>query len=375
MDIEIKKVVTRADLNRFIKFQYRLYKGNAYWCPQVWTDERRTLDRKRNLAFEYCEAEYWLAYRNGEIVGRVAGIINHRANKRWEEDLVRFGWIDFIDDIDVSRKLIETVEEWGRSKGMTGIHGPLGFTDFDLEGMLIEGFEETAILTSIYNFPYYPVHMEKLGFSKAVDWVQHEFPVPDKVPENIERLADLTAQRYHIRPLVVKKSGDFMPYTRKLFTMLNDAFDVLYGFAPLTEPQMDAYTKQYFGFIRPEFVSILLDEKDDVVGFGISLPNITHALQKCNGKLFPFGFIRVLNAIRNNDTVDMYLVGIRPDYHGKGIAAIIFRDLQKAYIQYGIKKTVSSNQLENNLKALNIWKSFESREHIRRRCWIRHFTS
>jgi GNAT superfamily N-acetyltransferase len=373
MEIEIRKVVTRRDLKKFIDFQYRLYKGNKYWCPQVRMDELKVLDPKKNLAFEYCEAEYWLAYRNGKIVGRVAGIINPRANKRWNEELVRFGWIDFIDDPEVSRKLIATVEEWGRSKEMVGIHGPLGFTDMDNEGMLIDGFEEMAVLTSIYNYPYYPKHMEAMGFVKAADWVQHEFPVPDQIPEKVTRMAELVMDRYNIRPLAAKKPKDLLPYARKMFTMLNEAFDVLYGFAALTEAQMDAYTKQYFGFIRPEFVSILIDPNDDVVGFGISMPNLTKALQKCNGRLFPFGFIHMLKAIRKNDIVDMYLIGVRPDYHGKGVLALVFHQLHKAYIKHGIRLTISSNQLEENAKALTIWKNFESRQHIRRRCWVRHF--
>jgi GNAT superfamily N-acetyltransferase len=376
MAIEIKKVVTRKELKKFVDFQYRLYKGNKYWCPQVRLDELRTLDKKKNLAFDYCEAEYWLAYRDGKIVGRIAGIINHRANKRWSEDLVRFGWIDFIDDMEVSRKLIDTVEEWGRSKGMVaGIHGPLGFTDMDNEGMLVDGFEELACLTGIYNYPYYPVHMEALGFVKAADWLQHEFPIPGEIPEKVLRSAEIVLQRYKIHPLAPKKAKDLLPYARKMWTMLNQAFDKLYGFAAISEAQMDAYTKQYFGFIRPEFVSLLIDEKDDVVGFGISLPNLTYALQKCNGYLFPFGFIHLLRAIRKNDIVDMYLVGVRPDFHGKGVTALIFNELHKAYIKHGVRLAVSSNQLEENAKAITIWKNFENRQHIRHRCYVRHFSS
>ncbi len=373
MEIDIREAVTRRDMKRFVDFPYRLYKGNQYWCPQIRMDEHKVLDPKKNLAFEYCEARYWLAFRNGELVGRVAGIINTRANKRWKEELVRFGWIDFIDDLEVTRRLIATVEEWGRSKGMVGIHGPLGFTDLDNEGMLVDGFEEMAVLTSIYNYPYYVTHMERLGFVKAADWVQHEFVVPPTIPEKVTRMADLVMQRYNIRPLVARKPKDLLPYARKMFTMLNDAFDVLYGFAAITEAQMDAYTKQYFGFIRPEFVSILIDEKDDVVGFGISMPNLTKALQKTNGHLFPFGFLHILKAIRKNDVIDMYLVGVRPDFHGKGVTALIFNELHKAYIKHGIRLTISSNQLEENAKALTIWKNFPSRQHIRRRCWVRHF--
>lgn len=375
MEIEIRQVVSKSDLKRFIDFQYRLYRGNKYWCPQVRMDEYNTLSKKKNLAFEYCEAEYWLAFRNGEIVGRVAGIINHRANKAWKESLVRFGWIDFIDDPEVSARLIATVEEWGRSKGMTGIHGPLGFTDMDNEGMLVEGFEELAILTGIYNYPYYPVHIERLGFLKAADWIQHEFPVPDTIPDKVVRMAEIVRDRYNIRCLEVKRTRELRPYAKKMWVMLNDAYQVLYGFAPISEAQMDAYTDQYFGYIRSEFVSMLVDSKDDVVGFGISLPNLTKALQKSDGRLFPFGFIHLMKAMRRNDLVDMYLVGVRPDYHGKGVTAMIFNQLHRAYIKHGVKFTISANQLEENAKALTIWKNFEHRLHIRHRCYIRHFNS
>jgi GNAT superfamily N-acetyltransferase len=375
MEIEIRKVTTGRELKRFIDFPYRLYKGNKYWCPQIRTDEWKTLHKNKNLAFEYCEAEYWLAFRNGEIVGRVAGIINHRANKAWNETLVRFGWIDFIDDPEVSNRLITTVEEWGRAKGMTGIHGPLGFTDMDNEGMLVEGFEELAILTGIYNYPYYPVHIERLGFVKAADWIQHEFPVPDTIPDKVVRMAEIVKDRYNIRCLEVKKAKELRPYAKKMWVMLNDAYQVLYGFAPISEAQMDAYTDQYFGFIRPEFVSMLVDVNDDVVGFGISLPNLTKALQKSNGRLFPFGFLHILKAMKKNDLVDMYLVGVRPDYHGKGVTAMIFNQLHQAYLKYGVKFTISSNQLEENAKALTIWKNFEHRQHIRHRCYIRHFNT
>ena len=305
----------------------------------------------------------------------MAGIINHRANKAWNENLVRFGWIDFIDDPEVSTLLVATVEEWGRAKGMTGIHGPLGFTDMDNEGMLVEGFEELAILTGIYNYPYYPVHIERLGFVKAADWIQHEFPVPDTIPEKVVRMAEIVKERYNIRCLEVKKAKELRPYAKKMWVMLNDAYQVLYGFAPISEAQMDAYTDQYFGFIRPEFVSMLVDVNDDVVGFGISLPNLTKALQKSNGRLFPFGFLHLLKAMKKNDLVDMYLVGVRPDYHGKGVTAMIFNQLHQAYLKYGVKFTISSNQLEENAKALTIWKNFEHRQHIRHRCYIRQFNA
>lgn len=372
MELEIKRVETLRDLKRFIGFQFALYKGNHYWCPPLRMDEINTLRKDRNPAFSYCEAEYWIAYRGKKAVGRIAGIISHKANKRWNERLVRFGWIDFIDDPEVSRALIGTVADWGREKGMTGIHGPLGFSDMDNEGMLIEGFDQLAIMTSIYNYPYYPIHMERMGFIKAADWVQYEFDIPP-IPEKFEKTKELVEQRYHVHLVQTKKKKALLPYARKMFRMLNLAYDDLYGFVALTDAQMDAYTKQYFGFIRPEFISFVVDGNDDIVGFGISLPNLTYALQKSNGRLFPFGWFHLLKAIRKNKIIDMYLLGVHPDYHGKGVAALFFYEMHKAYIDFGIKKAISSPQLEGNSKALSIWKNFPGRKNVHRRVWINHF--
>jgi len=373
MEITISRVTTKRDLRRFINFQYNLYKGNKFWCPPMDLDEKKTLSRTKNPAFDFCDAEYFLAFRGKEIVGRIAGIINHKANERWNEKLVRFGWIDFIDDPEVSKKLIGAVTDWGGEKGMTGIHGPLGFSDMDYEGMLIKGFDEMSTLASLYNYPYYPEHMEKLGFSKAADWVQYEFEVPQEIPDKVERLSKLVQEKYKLRVIKAKKAKELLPYAGKMFVLLNQAFDELYGFTALTQKQMDMYVKAYFGFIRPEFVSFVVDEKDDIVGFGISMPSLTKALQKCNGKLFPFGFIYVLRAMKKNDTIDMYLNGVRPDFHGKGINSLYYNEMHKAYIQHHITRAVTMPQLEDNAKALTIWKNFNGRQHLTRRCWIKQF--
>ena len=373
MEISIKKVATRKDLRKFINYPYSLYKGNKFWCPHMHLDEKNTLSRTKNHAFEFCEAEYFLAYRGKDIVGLIAVIINHKANERWNEKLARFGWIDFIDDPQVSAKLIETIIVWGKEKGMNGIHGPLGFSDMDNEGMLVKGFEEEATLASIYNYPYYPEHMVRLGFEKAADWVQYEFEVPQQIPDKVERLSKLVQEKYKLRVIQAKKSKELLPYAGKMFVLLNQSFDELYGFTALTQKQMDMYVKTYFGFIRPEYVSFVIDEHDDMVGFGISMPSLTKALQKSNGKLFPFGFIYLLRAMKKNDTIDMYLNGVRPDYHGKGVNALYYNEMHKAYIRNHITRAVTNPQLEDNAKALTIWKNFNGRQHLTRRCWIKHF--
>jgi hypothetical protein len=373
MEIKIKQVTSRSDLKKFIGFPYKHFAGNKYWCPPLRFDEYNTLSRDKNPAFDFCDAEYWLAYQDGKIVGRIAGIINHKANERWNEKLVRFGWIDFIDDLEVSKRLVDTVKEWGKAKGMNGIHGPLGFSDMDNEGMLIQGFDEAATLASIYNYPYYPEHMEKLGFHKAADWVQYIFDIPQTIPDKVERMSQLVMEKYKLRVIRATKAKELLPYAQKMFTTLNESFDELYGFTKLSQKQMDMYTKTYFGFIKPAFVSFVVDQHDDVVGFGISMPSLTKALQKSNGKLFPFGFIHILLAMRKNDTIDMYLNGVRPDYHGKGVNALYYNEMHKAYIKYHVKRAVTNPQLEENAKALTIWKNFNGRQHLKRRCWILHF--
>jgi hypothetical protein len=371
--IDLLKVNTKNELRRFIAFQNQLYKGNKFWCPPMRLDEMNTLSRDKNPAFDFCDAEYWIAYRGNEMVGRIAGIINHKANERWNEKLVRFGWIDFIDDLEVSRNLIDTVREWGKSKGMHGIQGPLGFSDMDNEGMLIKGFDELATLASIYNYPYYVVHMEKLGFSKAVDWVQYEFEIPPTIPDKVDRLSQLVQEKYKLRLIKAKKAKELLPYAPKMFKTLNAAFSELYGYTALTAKQIDMYVKAYFGFVRPEFISFVVDEEDEVVGFGVSLPSLTKALQKCDGKLFPFGFIYLLQAMKKNDIIDMYINGVRPDYQSRGVNALYYNEMHRAYIKYGIKKAITNPQLEDNAKALTIWKNFNGRQHLTRRCWIQHF--
>jgi hypothetical protein len=369
MDIYIKKVSTNCDKREFRGFPYKLYKGNKFWCPPMRRFEKRTLSPKKNPAFEFCEAEYWLAWKSNKPVGRIAGIINHNANERWNEKLVRFGWFDFIDDPEVSRLLIATVMEWGRSKGMTGIHGPLGFSIMDNEGMLIKGFSELGTLGSIYNYPYYPVHMEKMGFQKSVDFIQFEMDIMP-IPERVERTASLIKEKFNISPIKVMKRKDFLPYTTMFWNLLNLSFKDLYGFTTLTKKQIDFYTRQYFQFINPDYVCFVANDKNELTGFGISFPSLTHALQKCNGRLFPIGFIYLLHALKKTDIIDMDMNGVHPDYKGKGIVAIYHFEIHKGYLRNNVKKLVTNPQLDGNA-ASQMWKRYNGRQHITRRCWIK----
>ena len=356
-------------LKRFIRFPYVLYRHNPYWCPPIRLDEYQTLHWKKNPAFEFCETIYIMAFHDNRMVGRIAAIINHRANDRWDEKMVRFGWFDFIDDPDVSEALLEAVQHWGRGKGMTGLHGPLGFTDIDNEGMLTEGFQELSSLPTLYNDPYYVDHMERLGYERSAEWIQMEFDIPDQVPEKVSRTAKLIEERYGIRALKVRRKNELRPYARKMFKMLDLAYHDLYGYAPLTEAQMACYISQFFGFIQKDFISLVVDQKDDIVGFGISFPSLTKALQKCRGRLFPLGWWYLLRAIRKNDLVDMYLLGTHPDYQKKGVTALYFRELHEAYIRHGIRRAISADQLVTNKQALSIWKNYPGRIIKRRCCW------
>jgi len=369
--LEIREVKTKSDLKKFILYPHKLYAGNPNWVPNLVFDELNILSKEKNPAFDHCESKYWLAYSNDEIVGRVAAIVNRHYIEKWKNNYVRFGWIDFIDDFKVSAALTGEVENWAKSLGMSAIHGPLGFTDMDPEGLLISGFDEIGNMASIYNYPYYSNHLDNLGYKKDTDWIEFEVTVPDKVSEKITRIAEIVRTKYKLEVLKTKSRKDLLPYTRKIFDLLNITYAHLYGVTELTESQINAYIKQYFGFIRHEYVNIILDENKNLVAFGISMPSLSKALRKSKGKLFPFGFIRLMRAMKKNDRLDMYLIGVHPKYQNKGINALLMSELTQTCINNGIKVAEAHHELEDNTKVQAIWDYFESRKHKRRRCYIK----
>lgn len=375
MGIEVKEVTSPRELKRFVSFPYLLYANNRYWVPPIRRDEIHSLRTDKNPAFEFCETKFWLAFKDGKIVGRVAGIINRRYNQKWNDRAARFGWLDFIDDQEVSGRLLQEVEHWAREHGMCKIQGPLGFTDMDGEGMLVEGFEEMSTLGALYNYPYYQRHIEQCGYSKDVDWVEYEVAVSGITPEKIARMSEIALTRNHLRVLRVKKAKELLPYAKKIFHVLNEAYKDLYGFVELSENQIDMYVKQYFGFIIPEFVPVVLDSNDDVVAFGIAMPSLSRALQRCNGHLFPFGFIRVLRAMKKNTRADLYLTAVRPDMQNKGINAILIHESNKVFIARKIEKVETNRELEENAKVRAQWKFYESRQHKRRRCYKKELST
>ncbi len=376
--IEIRKVESRSDLRTFIEFHYDLYEGNEYDAPNLYTDEVNTLRKDKNAAFDFCEAEYFIAYKDGKVVGRVAAIINNRANEKWQRKAVRFGWIDFVDDIEVSKALFKAVEDYGRSMGMTEMIGPLGFTDMDPEGMLTAGFDQLGTQATIYNYPYYPEHMERLGgWEKDNDYVEYKLYVPDQIPEKYAKVAQMIQKRYNLHIKKLKKDEIFGEngYGQKIFEVINATFGHLYGYSTLSQRQIDQYVKMYLPMIDLSLVSLIEDwntPDHKLIGVGITLPSLTRALQKCRkGRLFPFGWIHILRALKRHKTniVDLLLVGILPEYRPKGANALLFYDLIPRYQKYGFEWGETHVEMETNEKVQGQWQYLERECHKRRRCY------
>ena len=376
--VEIRKVESRRDLRTFIDFHYDLYEGNPYDAPNLYTDEVNTLRKDKNAAFDFCEAEYFLAYKDGKLVGRVAAIINNRANEKWQRKSVRFGWIDFVDDIEVSKALLKAVEDYGRSKGMTEVIGPLGFTDMDPEGMLTAGFDQLGTQATIYNYSYYPEHMERMGcWEKDNDYVEYKLYVPDQIPEKYAKVAQMIQKRYnlHIKKLHKDEIFGENGYGQKIFDVINATFQHLYGYSTLTQRQIDQYVKMYLPMIDLSLVSLIEDwntPDHKLIGVGITLPSLTKALQKCRkGRLFPFGWVHILRALKQHKTniVDLLLVGVLPEYRAKGANALLFSDLIPRYQACGIKWGETQVEMETNTNVQGQWEAFDTKLHKRRKCY------
>ncbi len=372
MAILIKKVSNKKDLKRFIRFNYELYKNNPYSVPDLYDDMVGTFSTEKNAAFEFCEADYFLAYKDDKLVGRVAAIINRRANETWNKKEVRFGWIDFVDDPEVSKALLDTVEAWGKERGMEAIVGPLGFTDMDAEGMLVEGFDQLSTMATIYNYPYYPQHMERLGFEKEADWVEYKLTVPDKLPEKFVRISEIILQKYNLKIKKLKRSEiKEKNYGQKIFDLINEAYAPLYGYSKMTQGQINQYIKTYLPLIDLRMVSLVEDEAGELVAVGISMPSLSKALQKAKGKMLPFGWFHLLKAlfVKKPDVLDLLLVGVKPEYQSKGVNALLFYDLVPTYQKMGFKYGESNPELELNKKVQAQWSAFESVQHKRRRAF------
>ena len=372
MAVTIKPVKTHKELKQFIRFNYEMYKDNPYSVPDLYEDMLGTLDPKRNAAFEFCEAEYFLAIRDERIVGRVAAIINRRANEKWNVNAVRFGWIDFIDDEEVSKALLDTVEQWGRERGMTQVQGPLGFTDFDPEGMLIEGFDRLSTMATIYNYPYYPAHMEKWGYEKEADWIEFLIKIPNDVPDKIKRIAGMVGKRFELKVTKVSSNRELeRRFGQEIFDLVNKCYSPLYGYSPLTNKQIEQYIKMYLPLVNRDMIALITDKNDKLVGVGISIASLAVALQKAKGRLFPFGWFHILKAlfIKRPTRLDFLIVAIDPEFQGKGVNAMIMNDIHPNYVKMGFKDVESNPELEENNKVQAQWELFEKEQHKRRRAY------
>lgn len=375
MAIIIKKVSTKRELKKFIRFNYELYKQNPYSVPDLYDDMLNTFNKKKNAAFEFCEADYFLAYQDGKIVGRIAAIINNQANERWESKNVRFGWIDFIDNPEVSALLIKTVEDWGKERGMTHVTGPLGFTDFDAEGMLIDGFDQLSTMATIYNYPYYPEHMAKLGFEKEADWVQYKIYIPEAVPDKHRRISEIVQRKYNLKiKKYTSRKGLVRDYGQKIFQLMNEAYSPLFGYSLLSQRQIDQYVRMYLPILDLRMITLITDAEDQLVAAAISMPSLAEALQKSHGRLLPFGWYHLLKAIflkPRTKMLELLLIAVKPEYQNKGVNALLFLDLIPVYQKLGFIFAESNLNLEMNNRVQAQWEYFKTEQHKRNRAFIK----
>lgn len=371
MAIEIRKIDTKCGLKKFVKWGIDLYKDNDCFVPPLVMDDVNTLDPHNNPAFDFCESIYFMAYDDGKPVGRIAGIINNVVNEKTGKKTLRFGWVDFIDDLRVSEALFRAVEVWGRSKGMEEIVGPLGFSDMDPEGMLVEGFDQEGTMATIYNYPYYPKHLEAMGFEKEADWVEFRMTVPDGIPERYQRISDIIKRKYELStPKYTSAKKLVKDYGQEIFQLINEAYSELYGYSPLTPRQINRYISMYIPVLRLDNISLIVDKDKKLIGVGIAMPSMSKALIKCRGRMFPFGWIHLLKALRGqNDVVDLLLVAVKPEYQSKGVNSLLFTDLIPCFIKNGYKFAESNPELELNQKVQSQWGYFETRQHKRRRAY------
>lgn len=369
--ITTREVTTKKDFRKFLRFPYKLFEDDSMWVPSLIMDEKTTFNPKKNPALDYCDCKIFLAYRGKEVVGRIVGIINRRSNEIWKEKRVRFGWLDFVDDEKVCESLLDSVARWGKEHGMTEIVGPMGFTDMDKEGMIVEGFDVDCPMACYYNPPYYPQHMENLSYKKAVDWIQYQIQANQPIPEKVCRINEMIKDKYQlsiVEGMSMKKIAE--RYGLKLFDTLNEAFSGLFGYVPLNDKQKEFYIKQYFPFLDKRLICLVVDTEDDIVAFGISMPSLSKALRKSKGRLFPFGWFHILKALKNFENIDLYLNGVKPEWQKKGIHSIYYTEMNKKYIELGAKMAIANPQLEDNLAA-RVWEKYDSRIAVRRRAYIK----
>lgn len=368
-DIKVKQVLNSSDLELFIKFPMELYKGNPYYVPPLINEEKSIWMKEENPALQYSEAAQFLAYKGENIVGRIAVMINHKEEKELGIRKVRFGWLDFIDDIEVSKSLINTAIEYAKSKGISKIEGPMGFTNLDKAGMLTKGFDKLATMIGIYNFDYYPKHMEQLGLVKEKEWVEFEINFPDTLPDKVEKFSKLIAEKYELELVKFKAKKDILPLVDSMFKLLDDTYKNLSTYTPITEEQIKHYKEKYFKFIDKDYIVCIKDKSGSLISFAITMPSYSKALQKAKGKLFPFGWWHLLNAGKKNDRANFYLIGIHPQYQKRGVTAIIFKEIYETFKKKGVKFLETNPELEENASIQALWQDYHPTNHKRRRTY------
>lgn len=372
MPVTIVKVENNRQLKRFVRFGFELYKDCPYYVPELFEDAMNTLRKDRNAAFEFCDADYFLAYKDGVLAGRIAVLVNKVANEKWGQNAARFGWVDFIDDNEVVDALFATAEKWARERGLTELQGPLGFTDLDREGMLIEGFDRLGTMATIYNYPYYPEHMSRLGFVKDADWVEYLLKVPNERWAKAERISAIVERKFGLRVVHCNSRSELAKrYGSKLFELVNECYAPLYGFTPLTRKQIDQFIKMYLPVIDLRLISLVVDADDNLVALGVSIYSLADALRKAKGRLFPFGWWHLLKAlfIKHPKRLDFLLVAVKPEFQSKGAFAMVFNDLLGNYLQMDLVDVESNPELETNTKVQSQWNDFEKEQHKRRRAF------
>lgn len=375
MSVIIKKVTTNDDLKKFINFGIDLYKGNEYFVPPLIYDERATLSRDKNPAFDHCDATYFMAHRDDKIVGRIGVIINFKSNEKWGEKNARFGFVDFIDDADVVDALFGAAESWARSRGMENLHGPLGFTDLDHEGMLIEGYDRMSTMATIYNYPYYPEHMVRMGYEKQKDWVEFLIQIPREVPERFSRMSEIVKKRFGLTVKHFERKSDVTPYAKEIFVLINKAYKDLFGYVELTDRQIDYYVDMYIPLLRLEFLTAVLRQNDNkLIGVGIGIPSMSSALRKAKGRFMPMGWYHLYKALKrdgHDKVLDLLMVAVDPEYQNKGVNALLFNEFIPAAINLGMEVAESNVELEDNNNVQSLWNGLDVEQHKRRRAFIK----
>lgn len=374
MSVIISEVKSKKDLKKFVQFGIDLYECNESFCPPLIFDELNTLNPKKNPAFDVCEAVYFLAYKNNKIVGRIAGIVNRQANAHWNVKKVRFGWFDFIDDKEVSKALLDAVAVWGKSKGMNALNGPVGFTDLDHQGLLLEGYEYLSPMAALYNYPYYVEHFDAYGLTKEADWVEIRVTVPEVLPEKMTRVANMIKDRYNVKSTHVKNSKELIKrFGYSFFDLIDTAYQNLYNYSPLTEKQKKYYSNLYFPILNFDLVTLVTNENDELVGVGVAMPNISKELRKSKGKLFPLGWYHLIKALKAKtyESSDLLLIAVRPDYQNKGINSLLFTDQLPYYQKYKVEYASVTAILETNMKSISNFILFDHEVYKRRRAYIK----